>query len=585
MKTAKTESSSISWHSSVLRPHRRSRTSFLHIISFAISGIGDGLYLLGATIERRCKNFGRRFRKAFLRIARIVGSAIAAAYFKIVGQVRGVAQDLSAPFKKGSKSVGSLFRIIQESAPRGGKYTRERVRLFFQYGWRFNKGVVSRFFNYLAPAVALVLCAVVVINVFNLHFALEVNYNGMTVGYIEDEGVYDSARKIIQNRMISGDEQVIWNDETELRIAVVQPEQVLTQDVMADALLSASGSEIAQATGIYVGGVFYGATTATELLKDQLTGMIAASESMAAGLGENAVVRFARNVQFQDGVFPSNSIRPYEELVADLTTNHGTDLYYTAKMGESPLEIASNNGISVDRLQQLNPGVVLDFSETGATLVVAQNEPVLRVKTVVQVTEVTPVGFESETIRDNSREGFVLLQEGQPGERTTVRELEYDSTGNIVAEIVISDEITTPPINQQVIVGRTSGGGSSIGGGILSWPTGPFQMISRGWIPGLHYGIDIAGVYNTAIYAAESGQVIFTANTNVGYGNYINIRHAGGMDTLYAHLNTILVTDGEFVQRGQVIGLMGSTGNSTGSHLHFEVRIDGVRVPPEPWIY
>lgn len=90
---------------------------------------------------------------------------------------------------------------------------------------------------------------------------------------------------------------------------------------------------------------------------------------------------------------------------------------------------------------------------------------------------------------------------------------------------------------------------------------------------GMHYGVDIANSAGTPIYAAEAGTVTFAGPLG-GYGNLIKIDHGNGMETRYAHLSSIDVQEGAKVQRGDVIAKMGTTGDSTGNHLHFEVRID-----------
>jgi len=97
-----------------------------------------------------------------------------------------------------------------------------------------------------------------------------------------------------------------------------------------------------------------------------------------------------------------------------------------------------------------------------------------------------------------------------------------------------------------------------------------------------HSGIDIVASYGTPVKAADGGQVV-QAGYFGGYGNSVMLYHGGGFATWYAHLSSINVSMGQFVQRGQVIGLIGSTGWTTGPHLHFEVRINGT--PQDPRAY
>lgn len=106
----------------------------------------------------------------------------------------------------------------------------------------------------------------------------------------------------------------------------------------------------------------------------------------------------------------------------------------------------------------------------------------------------------------------------------------------------------------------------------------PFQGTAR-----MHAGVDIPGPIGTPIYATADG-IIAHADRQGGYGNMIEINHGKGIATRYGHLSKILVGDGTRVTRGQLIGLMGSTGRSTGSHLHYEVRIDGHAVNPVPFL-
>ncbi|MEG2348398.1 MAG: peptidoglycan DD-metalloendopeptidase family protein [Clostridia bacterium] len=120
-------------------------------------------------------------------------------------------------------------------------------------------------------------------------------------------------------------------------------------------------------------------------------------------------------------------------------------------------------------------------------------------------------------------------------------------------------------------------------GGI--WPTNSHYISSPyGWRWGtLHTGTDIAGKAGDPIYAYKSGLVTYSGWAS-SYGYIVKIDHGNGLSTWYAHCSQLLVTAGQEVSQGQVISLMGSTGYSTGNHLHFEVRINGVHVNSYPYI-
>ena len=141
--------------------------------------------------------------------------------------------------------------------------------------------------------------------------------------------------------------------------------------------------------------------------------------------------------------------------------------------------------------------------------------------------------------------------------------------------------------------GGSSGGnsgGSTVGTGNLVWPSYCTYITSRQGprvhpITGEyknHGGTDIGASYGSAIYAADSGKVVSSSDGwNGGWGNYVMIDHGNGMQTLYAHMSSRAVSVGQTVKRGQTIGYVGSTGMSTGPHLHFEMYVNGARIDPQ----
>ena len=172
---------------------------------------------------------------------------------------------------------------------------------------------------------------------------------------------------------------------------------------------------------------------------------------------------------------------------------------------------------------------------------------------------------------------------------------------------MIQNEIDTMEAELKKIYESASNTDGEIYSGELRWPvpsygkdwiTSPFGYR---WHPiwGTylgHKGVDIGGNYGTTIVAAEDGVVVdintgcshnygknYSCGCGGGYGNYVQVNHSNGLTTFYAHCQSVKVSVGQHVKRGQAIAEMGSTGSSTGAHLHFEVIINGV--PKNPMNY
>ena len=137
---------------------------------------------------------------------------------------------------------------------------------------------------------------------------------------------------------------------------------------------------------------------------------------------------------------------------------------------------------------------------------------------------------------------------------------------------------------------------SPTGGGQFTWPA-MLTVISQGFgpspltfeppfagFPHFHTGLDLSGRMDTPVVAAADGVVVAATPGTTGYGNHIIVDHGNGVLTLYGHLDQLIATTGETVHKGQLIGLLGTTGNSTGPHLHFEVRVQNQPVDPIPFL-
>jgi murein DD-endopeptidase MepM/ murein hydrolase activator NlpD len=154
---------------------------------------------------------------------------------------------------------------------------------------------------------------------------------------------------------------------------------------------------------------------------------------------------------------------------------------------------------------------------------------------------------------------------------------------------IVGRPVVTIPKQTKYVVsdagpGQCTGGysGGAVGTGSFGWPVSTHSVSGNGYTS-VHLAVDLAAAIGQSIFAADSGVVTFGGWSNWGYGNMVVLDHGNGWQTLYAHLSQWNVSCGQSVLKGNLIGLGGSTGNSTGPHLHFEINLNGTR--PNPLAY
>jgi murein DD-endopeptidase MepM/ murein hydrolase activator NlpD len=131
--------------------------------------------------------------------------------------------------------------------------------------------------------------------------------------------------------------------------------------------------------------------------------------------------------------------------------------------------------------------------------------------------------------------------------------------------------------------GSTANG--AVGAGVFIWPANNHFLSGFDYAPGAnHSGIDVDGETGDPVYAVDNGVVVYAGWNNWGYGNVVVINHGNGWQTLYAHLSQYYVLCGQSVYQTNLIGAVGNTGNSTGSHLHFEMMYNGTKVNPHDYL-
>ncbi|MDO4582066.1 MAG: peptidoglycan DD-metalloendopeptidase family protein [Bacillota bacterium] len=214
----------------------------------------------------------------------------------------------------------------------------------------------------------------------------------------------------------------------------------------------------------------------------------------------------------------------------------------------------------------------------------AEIDPIITVNVERESKETIPLPYGTEKIEDSEmlRGKEEVVSEGIDGVQE-VTNVVTEKNGVVTSSTQKDSVVIVEPVDEVVKVGtmiqiasRGDGGGS----GFIGWPTSGtltsrFGVRARGW----HSGIDIANAIGTSVFAAEAGTVTFVDYMS-GYGLMVIIDHGGGVETYYAHLSVTNVEVGDVVERSQGIAAIGMTGTTTGPHLHFEIRFEGLAVDP-----
>lgn len=434
-------------------------------------------------------------------------------------------------------------------------------------------------------------------------FGLAVEYQGQELGYISDEAIFSSGVDMASDRIISTEENTFQVQRTpRLTLAVVEENTFLNESEICDKILETSGDEIAEMSGLYVNGTFEGAVESRDeldtLLQNILDGYLA--ENPVTNTYEGAKVlsqqaEFIQDVQVLDGLYPVAAVMSAESMEEKLTENTIVNKYYTVVAGDTLSRIARNHNMTVNELYAMNTGLK-ETVYVGDQIRVQRAQPYLRVQVVqnIQYNEIIPYDTVEEKNSSKYTDYRKVKQSGKSGQQQVTAQLVMVD-GVEESHTVLKTVVTKKPVDQIVVVGtkKSTPSGPTTASGNFMWPVPSSHLIYSGYgyrSGKLHKGIDIAGhnIRGKAIVAADGGKVIQTNLTDGpgywSYGNYVLIDHGNGFVTMYAHCKSVLVKTGDRVSKGQTIATVGSTGRSTGNHLHFEIRYQGRYVNPTKYV-
>ena len=274
----------------------------------------------------------------------------------------------------------------------------------------------------------------------------------------------------------------------------------------------------------------------------------------------------------------------YPEDISDAETLaaillRGTDrreVYFVSR-GDSLWKIARENSLSVDELKDANPQIQGDKLHIGDEINLIVPEPMVKVYTVERLTIEEKIPFTTKYVNDNSlwKMQTEILEAGEYGIKEVIYQISREN-GVETSRTILTERIAKEPKEQLVAQGTADIPSRGTGGFI--WPIGGGGgRISSGYgwrSGGFHAGVDILAKKGTPILAADSGVVVFSG-WDAGYGNCVVIFH-GHYYTRYGHNSENKVSNGQAVNKGDVIGNVGMTGHATGYHVHFEVRTGGI---------
>ena len=504
--------------------------------------LGELFYFFGFHAEYLLRRWGRLARKG----VRGFGGGIVW-LFQLAGSIlrplgATVLEDLRAPWaqlRQGFKNLRTMVRQEREAgaedlAGKGWRYVLNGIHAYRDLVWNA--------LSYLLPLGAAAVFLFTVHTVLGYQFALRVEYRGETIGFIENETVYEDAKAIVSERVRGSGERAENTDEPLLTLAIVDKAALSGKSALADDLVAMSPEKFQNALGVLVNEVLVGATTDMAVVQEAYNAPLMADSQEGA-----ATVSYRQDVRLEPGLYFIDNLISGAELVARLT-------------GQAPFELPSGEAIQWNVLAETQTTVRQTYTETYAL--------------ERQVIERDDLPWGEENV----------LVPGQDGQRTVTADVVYVD-GTEVQRTVLSETVLTEPVQEVVeygILNEYGGVAGAPGDGLFIWPVPEYTGQSRGYLAYgsyvAHRGLDITAKYGTPIVAADNGLVEFAgagSGGNWSYGNFVKIDHGNGYTTLYGHMAAVAVESGQYVDKGKVIGYVGSTGRSTGNHCHFEISKDG----------
>ncbi len=499
-----------------------------------------------------------------------------------------IGRNIRYSLQEHNRPAQEMLRDVRAARKEGfGAVLRQSAR--FLGSWIFGEhGFLRTGFNYILPVISIVFLVGIVRYGMGIDYALAVTVSGEELGLVTSESVFEDAREEVRQRIAMGGEAAELNYHPEFTLRIVSDaDSYATAQSIADKLLVSSHESLSKGYGVYVDGEFVGAVEDSRKVDSAMAEELG---KYAAKLDDSVLeVYYTKEITYQEGIFLTSTIIPEDQMLRKLTALSVTEGCCTVTESDTPELIAATHGMSVKELIRLNPRIVNTF-RAGMVLRIntySRYIPIAYTKTMNVTSYIDYGTIKVETAALNLGVEKVISK-GVIGERTSeVRVTYIDGTES--SRETLSTAITKMPIPEQIGIGTYKAEPASSktvidGSGKFGWPVNGGYISDHFGGERNHKGLDIAAPTGTEIYAAEGGTVYRAGWNSGGYGNYVIIDHPDGYRTVYGHCSSVVAYEGQEVEKGQLIAYVGSTGDSTGPHCHFEVRINNICQNPESYL-
>jgi len=416
----------------------------------------------------------------------------------------------------------------------------------------------------------------------DLTFAKQVIANGTPVGIVKNAEAFEQKVEDFEEQLSQLSDGKEIDHAKLIFITRLCFEDDITSDKEIMQNLMSTYNETTKAYALYVNGEILCAVKS----KEDLDAVLDEYKNKYDSGVEGETIGFAQDVQIKNEFVPIAYLCTKDGVYNAITATQEEEVCYTVKEKDTVWDIACKYGMSVDELIELNADKA-DVIKPGDSLKLNKSVPKLQVKVAFTETVDQSIPYENTRVNDSTmRKGTsAVAVQGSEGLKKVTQNVVVVN-GERVACDVVSEEVVTEPVNGTIKVGTkivTGVGTGRFGRPTSGSITARYGSRSSRWSSGSHTGLDFASSVGTPIYAADSGKVTF-AGWKGSYGYMVILNHGNGYETYYAHCSKLCARVGQTVEKGELIAKVGSTGNSTGAHCHFEVRYNGVAKNPESYL-